>query len=162
VSSGAVVSSTPSFGADGPDGSTPKVYSLDVGNSNSGLHVTDGSAINLTKVGDVVVGVVSGGAFNGQAAFAISINATPGAVTVEQYLSLHQDSLTNTPDDAMTLATGSLNVKVTVTDGDGDQASNSADVSAQITFHDDGPSVTATGTPPTLNVDESFLTAATN
>ena len=59
-------------------------------------------------------------------------------MTVEQYLSLQQDSLATTPDDAVSLPriTG---VTVTVTDGDGDKASALIDVSAQISFHDDGP-----------------------
>jgi len=116
-----------------------------VTNSSSGLTLTDGSAINLQLVGDTVVGVVSGGAFNGQAAFAISINAATGAVTVEQYLSLdHPTEATAgngfvSYDETLALASGSLGVTVTVKDGDNDTAkSNTADVSNQITF-DAGP-----------------------
>ena len=123
-------------------------------NPVSGLSVTDGSAINLQLVGGVVVGVVSGGSFNGQAAFAISINSGTGVVTVEQYLSLHQDSLANTPNDPVTLALNSLAVTVTVTDGDGDQAQSVTNVSAQISFADDGPSVTAVGSGVTAALDE--------
>src|SRR4029079_16590552 len=99
--------------------------------------------INLQLVGNVVVGVVQGGAFNGQAAFAIAINATTGVVTVEQYLSLHQDSLSTTPDDSVFLANGSLGVTLTVTDGDGDQASTTGDLSHQISLYADCPSVSA-------------------
>ena len=72
-------------------------------------------------------------------AFAISINSGTGVVTVAQYLSLHQDSATNTPNDPVSLAAGSLAVTVTLTDGDGDQAQSVTDVSAQISFADDGP-----------------------
>ena len=72
-------------------------YELTVTDAVSGLHVTDGAAINLVDVngdGSVIVGVVqAGSSFAGQAAFAISINSSTGVVTVEQYLSLHQDSL---------------------------------------------------------------------
>ncbi|WP_353018308.1 DUF5801 repeats-in-toxin domain-containing protein, partial [Mesorhizobium sp. M1374] len=107
-----------------------------------------GSAISLQLVGNTVVGIVSGGAFNGQAAFAISINATSGAVTVEQYLSLdHPTEATagngfNSYDETLALASGSLGVTVTIKDGDNDTAkSNTADVSSQITFDDDGPTV---------------------
>ncbi|OWK21983.1 hypothetical protein AJ88_13650 [Mesorhizobium amorphae CCBAU 01583] len=96
----------------------------------------------------MVVGVVSGGTFNGQAAFAISINAATGAVTVEQYLSLdHPAEATagngfNSYDETLALASGSLGVTVAVKDGDNDTAtSNTADVSNQITFDDDGPTV---------------------
>ena len=145
VSAGALVTPTIAFGADGPAAAGNIAYALTVTNAVSGLSVTDGSAITLQLVGGVVVGVVSGGAFSGQAAFAISINSGTGVVTVEQYLSLHQDSLANTPDDAVSLALNTLAVTVTVTDGDGDQAQSVTDVSAQITFDDDGPSVTAVG-----------------
>ena len=71
-------------------------YVLTVTNAVSGLHVTDGAAINLVDVngdGSVIVGVVQAGPFAGQAAIAISINSSTGVVTVEQYLSLQQDSL---------------------------------------------------------------------
>ena len=93
MSAGALVTPTIAFGADGPFGGLPTTgtsYALSVTNPVSGLSVTDGSAINLQLVSGVVVGVVSGGTFNGQAAFAISINSGTGVVTVEQYLSLHQ------------------------------------------------------------------------
>ena len=77
-------------------------FALSVTNPVSGLSVTDGSAITLADVngdGSVIVGVVQAGStFVGQAAFAISINSGTGVVTVEQYLSLHQDSLANTPE----------------------------------------------------------------
>ena len=123
-------------------------------NATSGLFVTDGSAINLQLVNGVVVGVVSGGTFNGQAAFAISIDSGTGVVTVEQYLSLHQDSATDTPDDAVSMLAGRLGITVTATDADNDQATGHVDVSAQISFADDGPSVTAVGSGVTLALDE--------
>ena len=150
VSSGAMVTlSTDLYGADGPATNGSKVYALTVTNSASTLKVTDGSDIVLSLVGGVVVGTVSGGTFDGKAAFAISIDATTGVVTVEQYLSLHQDSLTSTPDDSVALGAGTVGVTVTLKDGDGDTAlSNTADISSQITFDDDGPtggSVSVTG-----------------
>ncbi|WP_292327959.1 DUF5801 repeats-in-toxin domain-containing protein [Mesorhizobium sp.] len=148
TSLGALVTVSALFGADGPAASASTAYALAVTNANSGLTLTDGSAISLQLVGGAVVGVVSGGTFNGQAAFAISINATTGAVTVEQYLSLdHPNEATtansfNSYDETLTLASGSLGVTVAIKDGDNDTAtSNTADVSNQITFDDDGPTV---------------------
>ncbi|MGY4427419.1 Leu/Phe-tRNA-protein transferase [Bradyrhizobium sp. JR6.1] len=155
VSTGSLVTPTPVFGADGPAAAAATAYGLTVTSASSGLFVTDGSAINLQLVNGVVVGVVSGGAFNGEAAFAISINSSTGVVTVEQYLSLHQDSASNTPNDAVTLTAGSLGITVTVTDGDGDQASTPVDVSTKISFADDGPSVTAVASGVTAALDES-------
>ncbi|WP_292156282.1 DUF5801 repeats-in-toxin domain-containing protein, partial [Mesorhizobium sp.] len=151
TSIGALVTVNAAFGADGPAASGSTAYALTVTNANSGLTLTDGSAINLQQLANgTVVGVVSGGAFNGQAAFAISINATTGAVTVEQYLSLdHPAEATaangfNSYDETIALASGSLGVTVTVTDSDHDMAkSNTADVSNQITFDDDGPTLGA-------------------
>ncbi len=90
TSSSAFVNVTALFGADGPAVSGNTVYALTVTNAVSGLAVTDGSAINLqTLANGVVVGVVQGGTFHGQAAFALSIDPATGKVTVEQYLSLH-------------------------------------------------------------------------
>ena len=144
TSSGAVVNvGTELYGADGAAISGAKVYALTVGNSGvSGLAVTDGATITLQLLvnNGVVVGVVDSGAFAGLAAFAITINAATGVVTVEQYLSLHQDSLTSTPDDTMALIASALGVTVTLTDGDGDTVlSNTANIGSQITFDDDGP-----------------------
>ena len=88
-------------------------------NAVSGLRVTDGAAINLVDVngdGSVIVGVVQAGTFDGQAAFAISINSGTGVVTVEQYLSLQQDSLATTPNDPVSLAR-----ELAGGDGDGDR-----------------------------------------
>ena len=159
ISTGALVTPTIAFGADGPAASAATAYALTVTNAVSGLHVTDGAAINLIDVngdGSVIVGVVQAGStFAGQAAFAISINSTTGVVTVEQYLSLHQDSLSSTPDDAVSMLAGHLGITVTATDGDGDKAvSNVVDVSTQITFDDDGPRVTAVSSGVTTALDE--------
>ena len=128
---------------------TSYAFVVNAQDPSSGLFVTDGSPINLQLVGGVVVGVVSAGAFNGQAAFAISIDHTTGVATVEQYLSL-QHPINPDPNDVVFLKDGSLSVQVTITDGDGDQASNSADVSHQISFADDGPTLAVTA-PAAIN-----------
>ena len=67
VSTGALVTPTIAFGADGPFGGSPTTgtsYALSVTNAVSGLRVTDGAAINLVDVngdGSVIVGVVQAG-----------------------------------------------------------------------------------------------------
>ena len=148
VSAAPLVHEVSLFGADGPLGNnattaTSYAFVLNAQDPSSGLFVTDGSQINLQLVNGVVVGVVSGGAFDGKAAFAISIDHTTGATTVEQYLSLRHPIDTD-PNDLVFLKDGSLSVQVTITDGDGDQASKSADVSHHISFADDGPTLTVT------------------
>jgi len=146
-----------SFGADGTASSDATTYALSVTDAVSGLTTTDGSAINLVDVngdGSVIVGQVSGGAFDGQAAFAIEIASGTGIVTVEQYLSLDHPDDTDS-DDTVTLEDSSLSVVVTVEDGDGDTASSTpVNVGEQISFDDDGPSISI---PNALNVDEDLL-----
>ena len=91
----------------------------------------------------------------GQAAFAISIDQRTGGWYVAQYLSLHQDSATNTPNDPVSLTAGSLAVTVTVTDGDGDQASRRPTYRPR-SASDDGPTApTVTVSAATVGVDET-------
>jgi VCBS repeat-containing protein len=137
TTSSALVAVGGNFGADGAATTTPLVYALSVTNTFSGLSVTDGSAINLVNEGGVIVGRVASGTLIGQAAFAISINASTGIATVEQYLSLRHPINPN-PDETISLAAGALGVTVTRSDGDGDSVtSTAADISAQIRFDDD-------------------------
>ena len=98
----AIVNANAVFGADGPAATGSIVYSLSVNNAASGVTLTDGSAINLQNVGGVIVGVVVGGAFAGQAAFAIAIDPVTGIVSVEQYLSLDHPINPN-PNDPLGL-----------------------------------------------------------
>ena len=148
TSGAAIVDANVAFGGDGPAASDSLTYALSITGASSGLTTTDGSAINLVMENGVIVGVVSGGAFNGEAAFAIAINPATGVVTVEQYLSLDHP-ITTDPNDALHMLTGSVGVTVTATDADQDSVTSGAvDVSNQITFLDDGPSVS-----PTLNAD---------
>ena len=60
----------------------------------------------------MIVGTVAADAANpgltGQVAFAIALDPLTGQVYVAQYLSLHQDSATNTPNDLLSLAAGSV------------------------------------------------------
>ena len=65
-------------------------------------------------------------------AFALSIDDA-GEVTVAQYLSLHQPN-PNSNDETVDLA-GKINAVVTVTDGDGDVATDAVDIGAAISFH---------------------------
>ncbi|MFL9691236.1 DUF5801 repeats-in-toxin domain-containing protein, partial [Aeromonas veronii] len=147
-SNGAVVTlTTEAYGADGAAVAGSKVYNLVVSNATSGLALTDGSAITLVQLDNgVVVGQVVGGAFAGQAAFAIQIDSATGVMTVEQYLSLDHPAEAvagnsyNSYDESVALAASSLGVTVTLRDGDNDTVqSATADISGQVRFNDDGP-----------------------
>ncbi|RAZ81661.1 hypothetical protein DPM33_35650, partial [Mesorhizobium hawassense] len=113
------------------------------GGVDSGLTTTDGTKIFLFKQGDVVVGRIGADAAtaaNGLAAFAVAIDSS-GFVSVAQYASLHHGSADN-PDtsEAVSIANAALQAVVTVTDGDGDTATNSVSIGSQVKFLDDGPS----------------------
>ena len=147
-------------GAFGADGAGTTSSALSVTNAASGLTLTDGTAITLSLVGGQIIGTVGADAANpsltGKVAFAIALDPLTGQVYVAQYLSLHQDSATNTPNDLLSLAAGSVGVTVTLTDGDGDQVSSAADISTHINFLDDGPTApTVTVSAATVGVDET-------
>src|SRR5439155_249491 len=54
-------------------------------------------------------------------------------------------------------ASGLVTLTATITDNDSDTATASIDLGSKITIKDDGPTISATGTAPTLVVDESFI-----
>ncbi|MFL6756972.1 MAG: DUF5801 repeats-in-toxin domain-containing protein, partial [Sphingomicrobium sp.] len=156
-SGSAIVNANAVFGADGPAAGGGIGYALSISNSNPGVTLTDGTTITMQLVNGVIVGVVDAGAFAGQAAFAIAINASTGVVTVEQYLSLDHP-VNPDPNDPLSLGDNSVAVTVTATDGDGDSITSGAvDISHQITFLDDGPTINPTlNAEATVTVDESL------
>ncbi|HET7804035.1 MAG TPA: DUF5801 repeats-in-toxin domain-containing protein, partial [Pseudolabrys sp.] len=115
--------------------------------ADSGLTTTNGTPIHLFLNGGIVEGRVEG---SDAVAFAVLVDDA-GQVTVAQYLSLHHPDSGN-PDETIGLA-GKIDAVVTVTDGDGDVATDTVDVGAVISFHDDGP----TATFDTNNVNEGAL-----
>jgi T1SS-143 domain-containing protein len=160
----AVVVNDSTIGSDSPP--YPHQYALSiVGGAASGLFVTDGSPINLSVNADgLVIGTVVGGAFNGKVAFAIAIESD-GEVSVAQYLSLKHDdrgdsnetndngtgggndaSPNDTPNPVQQNLNGKILVTLTVTDSDGDQSTDTANIGNLITFLDDGPSLHSNST----------------
>ncbi len=146
-----------SYGADGA-GSTVWSYALVVDNAVSGLS-SDGVPVTLTLNGTVVEGRAGADLI-----FTIATDATSGVVTLTQFAEIdHGLPGDSSGYDAQlaTLANGlvSLNGTATITDGDGDTASEtvSLDLGGNVKFADDGPSVTATPTAAMLMVDETTL-----
>jgi VCBS repeat-containing protein len=152
----AIITATPVYGADGAAVTGSLTYNMLLSASTSGLTITDGSPISLVYSGNSIVGRVGGsGAFAGQAAFAIAIDPDTGVVTVEQYLSLDHPVGTD-PDDTLQLMANTVTVGVTVRDSDGDVAfSNVIDISGQIRFDDDGPTVSAVAGGASVTLDET-------
>src|SRR5439155_26539132 len=152
---------------DGPDPTAAITYSLDLKSSNSGVTLTDGTAIALSMDSSGrVIGTVGTDnvhpELSGTTAFAVAIDPVTGKVSGVEYLSLHHSDTSN-PNDQVSLAAGSISAVVTIKDGDGDTASASADISSKIHFNDDGPTLTI-GTDVTtpefvaisLNLDETI------
>jgi VCBS repeat-containing protein len=134
-STGAVVDTSGSTVGQDQEGATT-VLSLSVQDSDSGLKTLDGSSILLSVENGLVVGRVSGGTLDGQAAFAVAIGQD-GTLSVAQYLPLqHLDG--SNADDALSLS-GKINAVVTVTDGDGDVSVASTGIGNAVRFEDDGP-----------------------
>ena len=147
--SGPIVSASAIFGADGPAAGGALTYALTIASNGtpSGLETTSGQPISLfTDANGRILGLYDSNGVGGitladAAAFAIHIGPT-GVVSVAQYVSLeHPNGLD--PDDGITVALNSVKVTVTATDGDGDTAVQSADISGRIRFDDDGPSAAA-------------------
>ena len=155
--SSSAITATINFGADGPKDddhngvadSDAIVYSLSTTNGiNSGLATTEGKEIFLFNEGNLVVGRFDSDGIGGvdKAAFALAIGAD-GHVSVAQYVSLHHPDEANfgnsfnSYDEGIYLNNGTVSATVTVTDGDHDTASQSADISKAVRFEDDGPTV---------------------
>ena len=140
------------FGADGPAASNSEVFSFTLPSNgvDSGLKTTEGQEIFLFQENGVIVGRYTDAHQNDPAAFAISIDPATGQISLAQYVSLsHPDQATaadgfNSYNEAISLASGTISISVTATDGDGDTVTGAADISGAIRFLDDGPTVTVT------------------
>jgi VCBS repeat-containing protein len=148
---------TPVFGADGPAAAGSVTYALGLNAGASGLTDTaTGNAVVLTLEAGQIVGRAGAG---GAIVFTVSVAAN-GTVTLDQQRAIVHAN-TADPNDARSPALDNLiTLTATVTDGDGDTASATANIGSNLTFLDDGPSITASTTQPSLTVDETVL--ATN
>src|SRR5581483_2002475 len=131
------------------------------GSVDSGIQTTEGREIFLFQEGDLIVGRydTAGGEVDSDdpAAFAIAIDPVTGQVSVAQWVSLHHNSpdVGHDIDEFVSLEEGTVNATITITDDDGDSASKSADISSQIQFEDDGPTLCVTTGSGTVSHDET-------
>ncbi|MBR1126614.1 hypothetical protein JQ628_34200, partial [Bradyrhizobium lablabi] len=141
------------YGADGPGSVTALGYSLSLAGSNGVDSTLDsnGASIFLHNINGVITGSTSSstaGVNTGNTIFTISVNAS-GVVTLTQFAEIdhanNNDSSAPYDDQFAVLNTGLVNLTATatITDGDGDKATDSAtvDLGGNIRFADDGPSV---------------------
>ncbi|MER8747662.1 DUF5801 domain-containing protein, partial [Mesorhizobium sp. M1004] len=164
---------TSNFGADGPldadhngvadAGALTYALNISASGADSGLVDTaSGNHVFLFLEGGQVVGregtSAATAAGSGPIVFTVSVSGSN--VTLDQVRAVvHADP--NNPDDNTTLsATNLVTLTATVTDGDGDKASQSLNIGQALNFHDDAPSIVPSGTGVSLTVDETVL--ATN
>src|SRR5262249_1933648 len=152
------------FGADGPAVSGATSYALSVvggGGTDSGVVDTaSGNHVFVFVEGGVVVGregTNAGTAAGGPIVFTVSVDAS-GSVTLDQQRAIVHPTASN-PDSNEAVAIGSnlITLTATATDKDADSASANLDLGPQLSFHDDGPTISLSGNTPSLTVDETFL-----
>jgi hypothetical protein len=138
----------------GADGAGTLTYALGVVAGASGLTDTaTNEAVNLSLNGTVVEGHT---ATTGLLVFTVSVAAN-GDVTLDQLRAVVHPNTTN-PDDSTSLSADTLvTLTATITDKDGDSAQAALNIGQNLVFKDDGPSISTTGTEPTLTVDETLL-----
>src|SRR5262249_27761699 len=153
-----VTSSGSSAGADQENATT--VFSLAIASTgvSSGLQTTDGTNIFLVKEGDLVIGRIGGtDSATNKAAFAVAIDSITGVVSVAQYASLKNNPAETNGDasEPVSIDNSALQAVVTVTDGDGDKATQSVNIGAKVQFLDDGPTAKIALTGTSVAHDES-------
>lgn len=161
-------------GTYGADGGGDVAWAFTLGTVTQGAETGmfhDGAAIHVYEVGGVIYGSTETDIANAATnpVFTITVNAN-GDVTLTQYQEIQHDNppsaSSNYDQQVEYLASGlvQLNVKVIVSDADGDTATDqeTVDLGGKIGFADHGPTVTVTGSIEALTVDETaFGTDAT-
>src|SRR5262245_42583136 len=145
----------------GVDGATIS-YALSI---NGGNGTASGLIDSHTGLPDVLVlngNTIEGhvGTTGGALAFTITVDSATGNVTFTEYRAVAQPFGTN-PDggEGASLTTGIVNLLATVTDKDGNFQTASLDLGSRLTLTDDGPTIAASGTAPSLTLSEAHLTA---
>lgn len=129
-----VIDISSSVGAD-DDGSFTLELALSQDGVDSGLRTTEGDVIRLYIEDGLVVGRVDDQ--NGDAAIALHMDGD-GDVSVAQYMSLRHPR-TDRTDEPVDINDGILFARATVTDEDGDTATDDQDIGDSINFEDDAP-----------------------
>jgi hypothetical protein len=143
------------------------------------IRLVNEGGIIVGRVDSDADGSVTDGDAGDQAAFAMLVDSSTGELTVVQYLSIKHDdrgdndesnddgtdtndaqptaSLNDSPEPIQQfLATGTVSLVATFTDGDGDKATASTDISNRIIFEDDGPSLNIVDAPNSVIETQSI------
>lgn len=141
----------------GADGEASRVYSLTVNNATSGLvdAVTNSNIVLVSVNATTVEGRV--GSSGGAVSFRITVDPANGTATINQFRAVEHNDSTNHDENGGSEAlmnSGVLSLGVTLTDGDGDRATDTVDVSQLFKFEDDGPAaIGESGTTNEILVD---------
>lgn len=136
-------------------------YALTITGGNG---MASGVIDSHTGLADVLVlnsNTVEGhvGAADGTLAFTITLDPATGYVTFTEYRSAMAPLGTNTDDnEAVSLATGIISLIATVIK-DGISQDVTLDLGSKLTFIEDDPSISTSGTAPSLTLSEMHLTA---
>ncbi|SED88333.1 DUF5801 repeats-in-toxin domain-containing protein [Bradyrhizobium erythrophlei] len=137
-------------------------YALTITGGNGAASGLIDSHTGLSDVlvlnGNTIEGHV--GTASGTLAFTITVDPATGRVTFVEHRAVEQP-LGTSPDsgEAIALGTGIVNLIATVTNIDGLYQDISIDLGKQLTITDDGPSIKANATAPSLTLSETHLTA---
>ncbi len=162
ASLGALFNGTFNYGADGA-GSLVYSLALSVADAPSGLFALDTSApdgkgmeILLSQSGNTITGSAGGVDY-----FTITLDPATGDVAFNQLNPIWHSDKTDIDDvETLTAAAGTIAVLATITDGDGDAATHSIDLSSGIfQFRDDGPTLVLKGDAH-LTIDEDDILTA--
>ncbi|MDJ1009592.1 MAG: DUF5801 repeats-in-toxin domain-containing protein, partial [Paracoccaceae bacterium] len=145
------------LGADGGAASNAVVYSLSSPDAVSGLTDQDtGAPIVLSEVGGEVVGIVDGGAANGEVAFTVSVDPATGVITLDQARTIfHGPGV-----DTVSIAEAGVELTATVADGDGDVTSESLEIGDRLSFANDIPVANAQA--PLATVEDGATVGTAN
>ncbi|WP_421780451.1 DUF5801 repeats-in-toxin domain-containing protein, partial [Kiloniella litopenaei] len=146
------------FTADaGEDGSAGITYALSVPSAGVDSGIVDtatGQKVVLTDNNGVIEGRTETG---GDLVFTVSVDSD-GKVTLDQVRAVDHGADGNDHDSEISLASGSVILTGTLTDGDGDTDDATVDLSGAISFKDDGPVLTAVAAAAdSLQVDDTTL-----
>ncbi|WP_018260359.1 DUF5801 repeats-in-toxin domain-containing protein [Methylobacterium sp. WSM2598] len=122
------------YGADGA-GTTTYALTATTGTATNLLDTLTGEQVTLKAVSGTEVDGVNG---HGDVVFTVTLSGSDATLTQLRAVK-HGD--TSNPNDTVTLTPQLITVTATITDADGDAKAAGADLSASMTFSDDGPSI---------------------
>ncbi|MDF3218151.1 hypothetical protein EN962_22615 [Mesorhizobium sp. M7A.F.Ca.CA.001.09.2.1] len=154
-----------SFGTDGP-GTLTFALGIPADATDSGFTDTASQEhifLYQELNGSITGRVGDGGAAdaNGAIAFTVSVNTTTAVVTLTQSLAMVHNVPGNgtvppgSYDEAISLAATLITLTAHSEDADGDDDFATLNIGDNLFFKDDGPSISANGTVPTVTVDET-------